>query len=778
MRRASAPGAPRRAAWLVPPLLLLGLAVAASLLTLNVTRWGINATPPPVHEVANGLLYPLLQWQHFPVDGVNYTLYVARFKPGWVEQYTIGALVARDAGWQGRLAAVARSQAADATYLISLGDAAQVNQGGQDAGPPTSLSAPLRLTAVAQGRFSVLARAIYSRGGISAWQWLNITAVPMSRLRGWSFTCGQSSPMENFNYRQLQLTDGFNYKGLPTDCIQAYYVGAPNTGVYIASVSPTSPPSLATQVDACNGADLWNCRGIRWGYAMAIYNLTGCGYRIPADGATIRIWARYVRFQNSSDRRDWDQQNNVAYVSIGVDTDGDGRVDVEHIYFMADLEGGYNVTLVSSFIDRGAEICRTSNPAAGCASSTRYRPVYLGPMSSGNSYLWNIDLAGLQGHIVGIALGAVDDSGRHSGGEKGDFWIYWDDLLVRWGALPPHIQAFASGSPNTGVYVSASEGPSSSPPSLATQADGGPAGYGYAIAVVDVERWLGQAVPAAGTSISVWGKYGYMPSAEAADDVAFVAVGVDTDGDGVADVEYIYYRLRLEGANRAYLVSSILNPGHVVCIIAAPANTCSPADPRYRVAYLGGLTAGGVYRWDISLGDAPGAVVRVALGVVDGGPGADGDLDDVWTYWDDLALRYAACPPPPGWRYSGYVWQCNGYLLVTAGGAASVDVAPGELTYIADLAGAGRYLAYSLPNFGIQLRGSTSGCIYGLNPPPDAARYVELRPLAGYGEVIVRDWAGGILYRQGCPLQQQATAVGFATGPGELLKIYSLEAWG
>ncbi|MEZ0318600.1 MAG: hypothetical protein ABWK05_01215, partial [Pyrobaculum sp.] len=93
----------------------------------------------------------------------------------------------------------------------------------------------------------------------------------------------------------------------------------------------------------------------------------------------------------------------------------------------------------------------------------------------------------------------------------------------------------------------------------------------------------------------------------------------------------------------------------------------------------------------------------------------------------------------------------------------------------------GQYLALTSslsPSFGVYWRGSASGCVYGLNPPPAAARWVELRPLSGLGDVIVRDAYGAVLARYGCQNPPAPTYIGFKTAPGELLKVYLLEAWG
>ncbi|MEM3996599.1 MAG: hypothetical protein QXP31_06025, partial [Pyrobaculum sp.] len=114
------------------------------------------------------------------------------------------------------------------------------------------------------------------------------------------------------------------------------------------------------------------------------------------------------------------------------------------------------------------------------------------------------------------------------------------------------------------------------------------------------------------------------------------------------------------------------------------------------------------------------------------------------------------------------------------GGTAYVNTVQNALTYVANFTGVGKYVALTsalADAFGVYWRGSTSGCVYGLSPPP-AASWVELRPLTGLGDVIVRDSAGNILTRYGCQNPQAAAYIGFKTAPGEILKVYSLEVWG
>jgi len=76
----------------------------------------------------------------------------------------------------------------------------------------------------------------------------------------------------------------------------------------------------------------------------------------------------------------------------------------------------------------------------------------------------------------------------------------------------------------------------------------------------------------------------------------------------------------------------------------------------------------------------------------------------------------------------------------------------------------------------IYLRGMLAGCVYGYYSP--SSQYVELRPLAALGDVIVRDSVGNVLARFGCAAPPPAQYIGFKTGPGEYLVARTVEAWG
>jgi len=143
-------------------------------------------------------------------------------------------------------------------------------------------------------------------------------------------------------------------------------------------------------------------------------------------------------------------------------------------------------------------------------------------------------------------------------------------------------------------------------------------------------------------------------------------------------------------------------------------------------------------------------------------------------------VRSYSCPLPSGWSGSGmYVWQTNYALFLANGATAYTQKVDGALTYVANFTGVGKYVALTSAlgeAFGLYLRGSLTDCVYGFYNP--SSRWVELRPLSGLGDVIVRDSLGNILARFGCDVPPAAQYIGFKTGSGEYLLVRTVEAWG
>jgi hypothetical protein len=101
---------------------------------------------------------------------------------------------------------------------------------------------------------------------------------------------------------------------------------------------------------------------------------------------------------------------------------------------------------------------------------------------------------------------------------------------------------------------------------------------------------------------------------------------------------------------------------------------------------------------------------------------------------------------------------------------------------VANFTGVGTYAVFdSSLNmiFGVSVSGSSFTALCGGGSAPlgslPAARYVELRPLNGLGDVMIRDQYGAVLARYGYRYTAAPQYVGFRGG---LLRVYSVEAWG
>jgi pantoate kinase len=129
-----------------------------------------------------------------------------------------------------------------------------------------------------------------------------------------------------------------------------------------------------------------------------------------------------------------------------------------------------------------------------------------------------------------------------------------------------------------------------------------------------------------------------------------------------------------------------------------------------------------------------------------------------------------------------YVWQSYNYLLVSGSAAAYRPLVANALTYVANFSGVGTYAVFDFSLgviFGVSVSGSSFTALCGGSSTPlgslPTARWVELRPLSGFGDVIIRDRYGAVLARYGCRHTAAPQYVGFRDG---LLRVYSVEAWG
>jgi hypothetical protein len=289
----------------------------------------------------------------------------------------------------------------------------------------------------------------------------------------------------------------------------------------------------------------------------------------------------------------------------------------------------------------------------------------------------------------------------------------------------------------------------------------------------------------------VWGRY-VRDAIDDRNNVAYLSIGVDTNGDGQVDKEYIIYRYDVSPSGSYLFYSAIVsaffrdaggNPVYVCTVERA--GRCTVTDPRFVVVNAGSMDTGNNYQWSYTLYEQ-GAIVAVAFAAVDASYYASCTVGDVWVYWDDLTIEYSACPLPTGWSVGGrYVWQSNNYLLVTGSATAYmplITTPTRALTYVANLSGVGTYAIFdSSLNviFGVSVNGSSFTALCRVASVPlgslPAARYVELRPLNGLGDIIIRDRYGTILARHSCRYIVTPRYVGFSGG---LLRAYSIEAWG
>jgi len=528
----------------------------------------------------------------------------------------------------------------------------------------------------------------------------NFTVVPMSRLASWAFSCPTQQIYENFgNYTTYSY--GFDRD---TDWIDFYYEGGRRTRANFDNNVGNPAPSIHLRTDKGWVASFFNIS--RW---IGPKSASNCIYSIQL-------------FSSDKDI----SKDVYVQVNFFIDANGDGKPDVEKVYYFSP----------------GATPVNISKAVYGY--SLPYTTVYLGKPFARNTWV-TVQFTPGGGYVVGMAVVAYWPGGRLD---------LWTDNLAVMCAPGPNVVVYTGYSST--VYASPTTSPTS-PPSLVTEAvptDD----LDYAVA----QYWLPQPIPVLGTSISVWGLYA-RNTGDVQNNAAYVSVGVDTDGDGTVDREYIFYR----SDGPATIVSAFISPGTVVC-----QGTCVNTT-QYVFYNLGTMASGSKYQWQISL-SGPGAVLAVAMAAVDGG-GSGGFK----VYWDDLTVTYSACPPPAGWTGRGYAWVSYNYLLVTAGGMAYTSLVAGALTYVANFTGTGKYVALTSTlgeAFGLYLRGSSAGCVYGYYSP--SSQYVELRPLAALGDVIVRDSSGNVLARFGCAAPPSAQYIGFKAGPGEYLVVRTVEAWG
>jgi len=681
----------------------------------------------------------------------------------------VGYFVPGKPGWSARLEAVGRSGAGQ--YAVALGGQVQITE-SQDAGPPVSIAGatPLDWRILATQRFSILAKAEFSQGGIKTVQLMNFTAEPMTKLYQQTFSCGASTFSEPFSYC-TPVSYSYGWDGASNSTLinlphQVVTYG-PEAWVEVSNGVGNPQPSLRTLVDGAASDG--------YGVAALVIDLSSL---LPTTQAAISIQHRYGLCCR-------DNRNNLAYIQLQV-----RRPDGSVVYLYLARDDGSGVTRIYNVMSGTAQYVCDYNIGTGASSCPAgHVVVRLGGLSTS----WDAFFSGSVYQYVGygtiekIALVAVD-YGYCTGKWVSDFYVYWDNLEISGHrcSLPGAVSAYTRGQPFTNVFIDTQTSPTSTP-SLATQVDayggsGSPtADWGAAIAVYQ----LPSPVPAYGTTISAWGRY-VRNAGDARNNVAYLSIGVDANGDGQVDKEYIIYRYDTASSNGAIVSAFFRSGGNPVYVCTVDsAGACTTADPRFVVINAGSMATGGNYQWSRTLYEQ-GAVVAVAFVAVDASGYASGTANDFWVYWDDLTIQYSACPPPAGWSVAGnYVWQSYNYTLVSGSATAYMPLitAPTRaLTYVANFSGVGTYAVFDSSLgvvFGVFASGSLFTALCGGSSAPlgslPAARYVELRPLSGFGDVIIRDQHGTILERYGCRYTATPQYVGFSGG---LLRVYNVTAWG
>ncbi|MFN3805464.1 MAG: hypothetical protein ACK4SY_10440, partial [Pyrobaculum sp.] len=492
---------------------------------------------------------------------------------------------AGEPGWLAQLEAVARS--GGGSYAISLGGNVQITD-QQDSGPPTPTTAPLIWQIAATQQYSVLARAKFTQGGITAVQLVNFTAAPMQKLKSWTFYCPQTTYTDTFDYCTAGGTITHGWEG-------AY---APSGVSYTTWTRGSSNVALDTAVRRSGASSLRltaeGTSAVKYGVAALIWDLSGLGVTTDLD---IQVYNRLDYGDNSVDE--------ITYIQFEVETTS-GVVYLYYIRLISDWGEAARETEVWDVFNRQV-VCTQLSPS-GCSPPAGHQVRVLGTAQRGSFAAFfpggfNLKRdVGIDGVVRRMAFVAVD--GKYADGAARS---YFDDLTISWRRcqLPGHITPHTRGQPNTGVFIQYNTPLGS--PALVTRVDayGGTGNvyndYGFAIA----QYWLQSSIPAAGTEISVASRY--EGSGDVQNNAFFVSIGVDLNGDGVVDREYIYYRT--DGSPFA-IVSSFVSPGSLICVTQCTNST------QYQFKNLGTAVSGNNYPWAIPLGETPGAVVGIAFGVV------------------------------------------------------------------------------------------------------------------------------------------------------------------
>jgi len=425
------------------------------------------------------------------------------------------------------------------------------------------------------------------------------------------------------------------------------------------------------------------------------------------------------------------QDTDYIEINFFVDTNGDGSPDLEVIYYGS---GGGNSPYPMASVIYGKTLPVVARPMPGFRNKQNIW------------YTISISQVYSTGVVVGLAFTAYSPSGN--------VYAWWDNVDFQKCALPSYLGAVTNGGSVTMVYVDDVVSPSTAP-SVATEVDARANGttsssYGLTAALYDVMAKVGSPVSASGFSFSVSGLY-IRNSTDVRNNVAYVSVAIDTNNDGAVDTEYIFYRN-----------DTVDSPGYVVPVFSTTTT--------YYTYNIGGMVSGTSYTWSGSVPRSQsGSVLYVALVAVDASGNAPGTADDFWVFWDDLSLNYYACDPlPSGWSVSGNVT----YRSTVTGG----------ISYAANFTGQYPFGFYFFdsglnPVFGVNVTSASSYVVvcgasrYTLSV--SGVYWVDLRPLSGVYEAILRDSSGNILARRMCSPSGSLSYVGFKN-----VNSFTLKMWG
>ncbi|MEM1849447.1 MAG: hypothetical protein QW518_09540 [Thermofilaceae archaeon] len=707
----NAQGIRRKATFLF--LLALTASVLAAITITNVNEWRIVAMESPLVKLGNSSISPVSSSGWYVYNGLNVTRYSLCFIPGWEEKYDVGALDRRIPGLSASLCR--EEQVGVAGYRIYLGGQLQVSE-TQVCGSPVQLPAALSWWTTSSSGYWVLTTARFTVDSVKVKQFINFTAKPMTLLSSASYSCTLYTRSDDFSGACVPVQYTFT-ESIPDN--RTYVTPRSGGSVGIDPTQGNPSPSLYTES--------------KNGYASFFINYSSQPFSASA-GFSFQYF-----FRASLGDDDYLQ------VHFFIDLNGDRVPDVEAIYYGSG-RGTSPYAMASVIYGRSLPTIVRSLP--GFVN----RPNYW--------YTITISQVYSTGYVVGLAFTAYSP--------KGVAKIWWDNVSFTRCAPPSYLGAYVRGGEHTLVYVDPALSPSS-PPSVATEVDayggtGNPAqDYGVAAAVYDVTRW--GAVPAAGFSFTVQGLY-LRNATDTRNNVAYVSVGVDSNGDGFADVEYIFYRYDTAGA-AGVIVSVHVSPGAVICTVESD-GSCTPASPSFKVYNLGSMTSGEAYTWSGSLPpDQQGVVLSVAFAATDASYNAPCTSDDFWVWWDDFSATYYACTLlPEGWRVSGDTYYRS--------------LVPGATVYVGNLSGDGGFYFFDgglNPVFGVRRSGTAyyarcggSEVLLGSYP---GAYWVDLRLLSGAWEAILRDSSGGILARYSCAPLTAPSYVGFKG-----VRSFEFSAWG